>query len=176
MEGHVTALKALHRWNEAIVILRDLCWHEASNVARVVEQTLKTRLNLAHTLRYAGYHREAVYEYHKCLEIQRAASQNFKDEAHIRIILKYLAYLYELMRDRNNALIAYSQLQRGYQGRLSQHHNFFKLTGGKKSTTQWMPFGTKKRFKPTLRLMKLIQKSTIMRRKRQWTPRHIGRK
>ncbi|GKT46794.1 uncharacterized protein ColSpa_06975 [Colletotrichum spaethianum] len=126
MEDHVTALKALRRWDEAIVILRDMCRREASDVARVVEQTLETRLNLAHTLRHAGLHEEAAYEYRKCLEIERAASDDFKDEAQIRNILKYLAYLYELARDKTNALIAYSQLQREYWGRPSQHRNFIK--------------------------------------------------
>ncbi|KAJ3941468.1 uncharacterized protein N0V96_008178 [Colletotrichum fioriniae] len=77
MEDHVTALKALRRWDEAIVILRDMCRREASDVARVVEQTLETRLNLAHTLRCAGLHEEAAYEYRKCLEIERAASNDF---------------------------------------------------------------------------------------------------
>ncbi|GKT53975.1 TPR repeat-containing protein [Colletotrichum tofieldiae] len=126
MEDHVTALKALRRWDEAIVILRDMCRREASDVARVVEQTLETRLNLAHTLRHAGLHEEAAYEYRKCLEIERAASDDFKDEAQIRNILKYLAYLYELARDKTNALIAYSQLQREYWGRPSQHRNFIR--------------------------------------------------
>ncbi|KAK1990580.1 hypothetical protein LX36DRAFT_592326 [Colletotrichum falcatum] len=126
MEDHVTALKALRRWDEAIAILRDMCRREASDVARVVEQTLETRLNLAHTLRHAGLHEEAAYEYRKCLEIERAASDDFRDEAQIRNILKYLAYLYELARDRPNALIAYSQLQREYWGRPSQHRNFVK--------------------------------------------------
>ncbi|KAK2040973.1 TPR-like protein [Colletotrichum somersetense] len=126
MEDHVTALKALRRWDEAIAILRDMCRREASDVARVVEQTLETRLNLAHTLRHAGLHEEAAYEYRKCLEIERAAPDDFKDEAQIRNILKYLAYLYELARDKPNALIAYSQLQREYWGRPSQHRNFIK--------------------------------------------------
>ncbi|KAK2060118.1 hypothetical protein LY76DRAFT_591696 [Colletotrichum caudatum] len=126
MEDHVTALKALRRWDEAIAILRDMCRREASDVARVVEQTLETRLNLAHTLRHAGLHEEAAYEYRKCLEIERAASDDFRDEAQIRNILKYLAYLYELARDRPNALIAYSQLQREYWGRPSQHRNLVK--------------------------------------------------
>ncbi|EFQ25102.1 hypothetical protein CGRA01v4_06572 [Colletotrichum graminicola] len=126
MEDHVTALKALRRWDEAISILRDMCRREASDVARVVEQTLETRLNLAHTLRHAGLHEEAAYEYRKCLEIERAASDDFKDEAQIRNILKYLAYLYELAKDKTNALIAYSQLQREYWGRPSQHRNFIK--------------------------------------------------
>ncbi|KAK1964367.1 hypothetical protein LY78DRAFT_158148 [Colletotrichum sublineola] len=126
MEDHVTALKALRRWDEAIAILRDMCRREASDVARVVEQTLETRLNLAHTLRLAGLHEEAAYEYRKCLEIERAASDDFKDEAQIRNILKYLAYLYELARDKTNALIAYSQLQREYWGRPSQHRNFIQ--------------------------------------------------
>ncbi|KAK1982911.1 hypothetical protein LZ30DRAFT_26256 [Colletotrichum cereale] len=126
MEDHVTALKALRRWDEAIAILRDMCRREASDVARVVEQTLETRLNLAHTLRHAGLHEEAAYEYRKCLEIERAASDDFKDEAQIRNILKYLAYLYELARDKTNALIAYSQLQREYWGRPSQHRNFIR--------------------------------------------------
>ncbi|KAK2035035.1 hypothetical protein LX32DRAFT_252296 [Colletotrichum zoysiae] len=126
MEDHVTALKALRRWDEAIAILRDMCRREASDVARVVEQTLETRLNLAHTLRHAGLNEEAAYEYRKCLEIERAASDDFKDEAQIRNILKYLAYLYELAKDKPNALIAYSQLQREYWGRPSQHRNFIK--------------------------------------------------
>ncbi|WYZ39969.1 hypothetical protein EsH8_IV_000310 [Colletotrichum jinshuiense] len=126
MEDHVTALKALRRWDEAIAILRDMCRREASDVARVVEQTLETRLNLAHTLRYAGYHEEAAFEYRKCLEIERAASNDFRDEAQIRNVLKYLAYLYELAGDRVNALIAYSQLQREYWSRPSQHQNFIK--------------------------------------------------
>ncbi|KXH28825.1 hypothetical protein CSIM01_03475 [Colletotrichum simmondsii] len=126
MEDHVTALKALRRWDEAIVILRDMCRREASDVARVVEQTLETRLNLAHTLRCAGLHEEAAYEYRKCLEIERAASNDFQDEAQIRNILKYLAYLYELAGDKTNALIAYSQLQREYWGRPSHHRNFIK--------------------------------------------------
>ncbi|KAF9877454.1 hypothetical protein CkaCkLH20_05154 [Colletotrichum karsti] len=126
MEDHVTALKALRRWDEAIVILRDMCRREASDVARVVEQTLETRLNLAHTLRYAGLHEEAAYEYRKCLEIERSASDDYKDEAQIRNILKYLAYLYELSGDKMNALIAYAQLQREYWGRPSQHRNFIK--------------------------------------------------
>ncbi|KAK6207951.1 TPR repeat-containing protein [Colletotrichum tabaci] len=126
MEDHVTALKALRRWDEAIAILRDMCRREASDVARVVEQTLETRLNLAHTLRCAGLHAEAAYEYRKCLEIERAASDDFRDEAQIRNILKYLAYLYELARDEPNALVAYAQLQREYWGRPGQRHNFIK--------------------------------------------------
>ncbi|KAL0931149.1 TPR repeat-containing protein [Colletotrichum truncatum] len=126
MEDHVTALKALRRWDEAIVILRDMCRREAGDVARVVEQTLETRLNLAHTLRHAGHYEEAAYEYRKCLEIERAAADDYKDEAQIRNILKYLAYLYELAGDKMNALIAYAQLQREYWGRPSQHRNFIK--------------------------------------------------
>ncbi|KAE9568702.1 hypothetical protein CGCF415_v007909 [Colletotrichum fructicola] len=126
MEDHVTALKALRRWDEAIVILRDMCRREASDVARVVEQTLETRINLAHTLRSAGHHEEAAYEYRKCLEIERAASDDYRDEAQIRNILKYLAYLYELAGDKMNALIAYAQLQREYWARPSQHRNFIK--------------------------------------------------
>ncbi|OHF03736.1 hypothetical protein CORC01_01055 [Colletotrichum orchidophilum] len=126
MEDHVTALKALRRWDEAVVILRDMCRREAGDVTRVVEQTLETRLNLAHTLRCAGHHEEAAYEYRKCLEIERAASHDFQDEAQIRNILKYLAYLYERAGDKANALIAYAQLQREYWGRPSHHGNFVK--------------------------------------------------
>ncbi|KAF6802954.1 TPR repeat-containing protein [Colletotrichum sojae] len=126
MEDHVTALKALRRWDEAIAILRDMCSREASDVSRVIEQTLETRLNLAHTLRHAGHYEEAAYEYRKCLEIERAASADYKDEAQIRNVLKYLAHLYELAGDKTNALIAYSQLQREYWARPSQHRNFIK--------------------------------------------------
>ncbi|TEA17871.1 hypothetical protein C8034_v012054 [Colletotrichum sidae] len=126
MEDHVAALKALRRWPEAVAILRDMCRREAGDVTRLVEQTLETRLNLAHTLRHAGHDDEAAYEYRKCLEIQRGAADEYRDEAQIRNILKYLAYLYERAGDEANALVAYAQLQREYWARPSHHRNFVK--------------------------------------------------
>ncbi|KAJ0160084.1 hypothetical protein CTA2_8586, partial [Colletotrichum tanaceti] len=126
MEDHAAALKALRRWDDAVAVLRDMCRREASDVARLVEQTLETRLNLAHTLRCAGLHPEAAYEYRKCLEIERAAPDDLRDDAQVRNILKYLAYLYELARDDANALVAYAQLQREYWARPARRRNFIK--------------------------------------------------
>ncbi|KAM0273181.1 hypothetical protein ACHAQH_008439 [Verticillium albo-atrum] len=136
MADHANALQSLSRWGDAIETLREMCSRESSD-RRPPETTLNSRLELAHSLRCSNQLDEASYEYRKCLEIARDAVVNLRNdltssenEKRIRNILRYLAHIYEMNRDKTGALTAYAQLQHEFLARPGRPQNLW--------TYQWL--------------------------------------
>jgi len=78
---------------------------------------LEVRRSLAHVLRLDGKTDEALFHYRKALEIAR---RDFSKPKQNRGTLKSIAYLYETVKDENNAEIAYDQLHREYKRKASR--------------------------------------------------------